>query len=113
MLLILVLFGLLALGLAFVTYLQSDLNQSTPPKPAPPAIVAPAAAAAANATQEPDQTPMAASDSPPASAASTTTTAPVSVPSPVDAAEKLRAALKEAADALSKAATENKETGTP
>jgi hypothetical protein len=31
----------------------------------------------------------------------------------VDAAEKLRAVLKEAADALSKAATGNKETGTP
>jgi hypothetical protein len=117
MFLILVLFGLLALGLAFVTYLQSDLNQSTPPKPTPPAIVAPAAPAAPFAMPEATQTPTTVSDSPPAStspAAVVSSTTPASIPAPsqADAAEQLRAVLKEAAEALSKVSTENKEPGT-
>lgn len=122
MFLIIVLFGLLALGLAFVTYLQSDLNHSTPPEPAPPAIVAPAAIAADAATPELIQ--MATPDSsgapstlgdpstlPPAAAPATT--APTPLPGPADAAEQLRATLKEATETLSKAAAENKDPGTP
>lgn len=128
MFLIIVLFGLLALGLAFVTYLQSDLNQSTPPKPAPPAIVAPAAA------REPEQKSAGAADSPPDAAASasgsptttltttpsttsttTTTGASASMPTPgqAEAVEQLRTALKEATEALSKASAENNDPAAP
>ena len=45
MFLLLIQFGLLALGLAFVTYWQSDVQGSSRPMPDPPGVAAPKSAA--------------------------------------------------------------------
>jgi hypothetical protein len=101
MFLIIVLFGLLALGLAFVMYLQGDVTQNMPVKAPPAAIVAPAAPVAA--TPEPVQAPLATPDS-------TTSTASSSAANPTqpDSTDGLSAALKEAEAALTKAAEDGK-----